>query len=156
MAFKMFAITPEEQRVVGNRGWGNENGSVRVVHAKDARVLWGAGGKGSGGWGAGDCGNEGWGAPVSENTVATEKDPFVWVDTTPPKTEEQLLKERVDKALLGWPWMGVPSKLVTIVSTAIILGVLCNLEPILSRPPTRLIQTCSSICQWTFRHPASS
>ncbi|PMD20946.1 hypothetical protein NA56DRAFT_540642, partial [Hyaloscypha hepaticicola] len=47
-----------------------------------------------------------------------EKDPYVWVDPTPPKTEEQLLKERVDKALVGWPWIGVPSKLVAIVSTA--------------------------------------
>ena len=156
MAFKMFAVTPEEQRAVANRGWGNENGSIRIVHAEDARVLWEAGCGGSGDWGAGGCDNGGWGVPISEDkNNAKEKDPYVWVDPTPPKTQEQLLKERVDKALVGWPWMGVPSKLVAIVSTVIILGVLSKLKLILTRHPTPLIRAFSSSCQWPLRHPAS-
>lgn len=157
MPFKMFAITPEEKRAVASRGWGNGNGSVRIVHARDAQVLWGEGCGGSGGWGAGDCGTQGWEAPVSEDTnKVEEKDPYVWVDPTPPKTEEQLLKERVDKALVGWPWIGVPSKLVAIVSTVIILGVLSKLKLILTRHPTPLTRMFSSSCQWPLRHPASS
>ncbi|RDL33136.1 uncharacterized protein BP5553_08575 [Venustampulla echinocandica] len=43
-------------------------------------------------------------------TYATEE----WVDTRQPKTVEELIKERVDKALEGWPWVGIPSKLMTL------------------------------------------
>lgn len=42
-------------------------------------------------------------------------DPNAWVDTTPVKTAEELLKERVEKNCKGWPWIGCPEKLITLV-----------------------------------------
>jgi hypothetical protein len=115
MAGKMFAITDEEKRAVANRGWGNENGAVRVLRAADTQanpVV-------DGGWGTG-----GWETPVGSTTwmdgVTTqydEKKVTQWVDPTPPKTEQELIKERVDKALVGWPWKGIPSNLVSNVRT---------------------------------------
>jgi hypothetical protein len=114
---KSWAVTDEEKQAVAARGcgWGNANGAVRIVRAADTQanpVM-------NGGWVKG-----GWEAPVGNTTwmdgVTTqydEKEITDWVDPTPPKTEQELTKERVDKALVGWPWKGIPSNLVSIVRT---------------------------------------
>ncbi|CZR55330.1 uncharacterized protein PAC_05217 [Phialocephala subalpina] len=54
----------------------------------------------------------GWGTAPTQVWVDPEPEP--WVDPTPAKTEEELLKEKVDAACQGWPWTGVPDKLVTL------------------------------------------
>lgn len=58
------------------------------------------------------------GSTLSSGNTSSEKpswDTYVCADPTPPKTKAQLLKDKVDAALIGWPWTGVPDKLVTLV-----------------------------------------
>lgn len=38
-----------------------------------------------------------------------------WVVEEDVKTEEELIKERVEKALTGWPWIDCPQKLFLLV-----------------------------------------
>lgn len=44
-----------------------------------------------------------------------------WKDPTPPKTEEELVEERVKEALSEWPWKGLPTKLITVVRSKLVL-----------------------------------
>jgi hypothetical protein len=109
MTGKTWAVTPEEIQATENWGWGNQDGSMKIAPA-----LNGPSTMGTGDWeaAANTCT---WmdGVPIKiEETSIPE-----WVDTSPPKTDEELLKERVDKELVGWPWNGVPSRLVSVVST---------------------------------------
>ena len=120
---KTWAVTEEEKQAAIDRGlaWGNENGAIRVVHAPDAQanpVVF------EGGWGIGGVvipKTEPTEWPDGISTKYEEGKIPEWIDTTPPKTEEELLKERVDKALVGWPWKGTPSKLVSTVRTVILI-----------------------------------
>ena len=112
---RTLAVTEEQKQATIERGWawGNEHGSIRIVPPENAQasavVL-------EGGWGVG-----GVVMPVVEPTgwsdgVFNDNEPAPkWVDPTPPKTEEELTKERVDKALIGWPWISIPSKLIAVV-----------------------------------------
>jgi hypothetical protein len=38
-----------------------------------------------------------------------------WTAPAPQKSEAELLKEEIEKNLKGWPWNGVPQKLLTVV-----------------------------------------
>ncbi|KAE9368502.1 hypothetical protein N431DRAFT_414971 [Stipitochalara longipes BDJ] len=109
LAGLVWAVTEEQKQDAIARGlaWGNSSKAMRIVRPEETKSSPFM----SGGWET-----SGWLAPVSETPkqVDEKKDPNVWVDTTPPKTDEQLIKERVDKNLVGWPWKGTPSKLIAI------------------------------------------
>jgi hypothetical protein len=110
---KTWAIVDEQKRSVGNQGWGNESGAIRIVRADDVKDAWGNGGQETGGWQV-SVGKTTWMDGITtqyDETTITK-----WADPTPPKTEEELLRERVNMALAGWPWKGTPSKLVSVVS----------------------------------------
>jgi hypothetical protein len=103
---KTWAVAETEIQATASWGWGNDNGSVRVAPASESPA---------------GLTNDGWKA----DTVTTwtdgaktgiEKKVLKWVDTTPPKTEKELLQERVDKTLVGWPWTGIPQTLISVVS----------------------------------------
>lgn len=109
---KLWAITDEQKQFIGNKGWGNENGSVRIIDPVDTQATPTSSGTGdTRGW---IVGNTTWmdGIPTQCDETKVTK----WVDPTPPKTDEELLRERVNKACSGWPWNGLPSKLVSVVS----------------------------------------
>jgi hypothetical protein len=114
---KTWAVTEEQRQAAIDRGWawGTENGAIRIVRATDnqanSAVL-------EGGWGVGGLvmpKTEPTSLPDGISTKYEEGKVPEWVDTTPPKTEAELLKERVDTALIGWPWKGTPSKLISTV-----------------------------------------
>jgi hypothetical protein len=106
---KTWAVAECEIKATASWGWGNEEGSVRVAPSSESPA---------------GLTNDVWKADSvttwtdGVQTGAEGKVPE-WVDTSPPKTEEQLLKERVDKALVGWPWKGIPPTLVSIVRARI-------------------------------------
>lgn len=56
-------------------------------------------------------------ASVDDTSAGSEDDwdTYTGIDGVQPKTEAQLLKEKADAACIGWPWTGVPDKLVTLV-----------------------------------------
>jgi len=111
-----WAVLEEEKTAAIERGlaWGDRSKAMRIVRPQDTQAT----PMQSGGWGEGGVvlpavEPTGWADGVgAENEV---EEPTKWVDTTPPKTEEELVKERVDKVLEDWPWKGLPSKLITIV-----------------------------------------
>ena len=55
-------------------------------------------------------------------TIPTPPISNEWIDPTPPKTEEELVKERVKEALREWPWKGLPAKLITVVRYEFVLS----------------------------------
>lgn len=111
---KTWAVTPEEIASTANWEWGNQDGSVRIAPAEGLQVQKPWQEKKS--WAV--VASEGTLISVGRELVVLEKESETkWVDTTPPKTEEELLKERVDKALVGWPWTSLSEKLVAVVST---------------------------------------
>jgi len=111
-----WAVLDEEKKAAIERGWawGDPNKAMKIVRPSEAQST----PMKSGGWGEGgivlpDVEATGWADGVGAKSE--EEKVTKWVDTTPPKTEEQLMKERVDKALLNWPWKGLPPSLITIV-----------------------------------------
>lgn len=53
---------------------------------------------------------------TSTSLDCSEPTPPPWKsDEEPPKGEEQVVKEKVNIALLGWPWTGCTDKLLTLV-----------------------------------------
>jgi hypothetical protein len=117
MVGKTYAVTPEEIQATQNWGLGNQDGSLKIAPALDAPAT-----GSSGGWDTVATINTPWmdGVITSITPSLEEQKVPEWVDTTPPKTEEELLKERVDKALIGWPWKGNPKKLVTVVRVELV------------------------------------
>ena len=112
-----WAVLDEEKDAAIERGlaWGDRSKAMRIVRLQDVQPT----PMQTGGWGVGGVvlpvvEPTGWAGGVGAKPE--EEEPQKWVDTTPPKTEEQLIKERVDKALEHWPWKGLPSNLITVVS----------------------------------------
>jgi hypothetical protein len=53
-----------------------------------------------------------------QDTLVDTSEPVdlkTWKDPTPVKTAEKLREEQVEKNCMGWPWTGVPRKLITLV-----------------------------------------